>query len=82
MEVNQLKVGHTYSAKRLKPYGMFFTVYNDMMIIWMNDTHVQYDSPTIIFGKHYPIVTIDKFLSLTKEDVTDIMPKGDWREYK
>jgi len=45
------------------------------------DYIVQYDSPTVKNGKHYPTMPMEKFLAWVGADVTDIMPSGDWRDW-
>lgn len=46
------------------------------------DYQVQYDSPSLKPGKKYPTVTLAKFLKWAGKDITDIMPKGEWRKAK
>ncbi|HHF6382291.1 hypothetical protein [Haemophilus influenzae] len=75
---NDLKIGRFYSAKQPQRFG-FFRLLNDREIIWLSDTHVKYDSPSVKFGAKYPIVTIERFLKWVKEDVTEQMPKDEWR---
>ena len=77
-----LKVGRVYSAKRAQTVGMFERLLNDRQILWMDSLglHVQYDSPTVAFGRHHPKVTVDKFLRWAKADVTDLCPAGEWRK--
>jgi hypothetical protein len=69
---------HIYSAKR-KQYLGFHDMINDRMIIWMSETKIQYDSPTIRDGRHYPTIPIEQFLKWAKEDVTPKLPIGGWR---
>lgn len=79
-----LKVGHVYSAKRKTTSG-FFRLINDRQILHigrelLDGAYVQYDSPTVKDGRHYPKVPIDKFLKWAKEDITDQIPKDlSWR---
>ncbi|MGV6989623.1 hypothetical protein ACWA5Z_12170 [Testudinibacter sp. P80/BLE/0925] len=79
LTVDDLIVGHIYSAKRksVDPFGLV----NDRQILYIEKVlgTVQYDSPTVARGRHYPKVSIDKFLRWAKEDVTSQMPKGEWR---
>ncbi|WP_315090329.1 hypothetical protein [Aggregatibacter segnis] len=83
LTVEDLKVGHVYSAKRQTTTG-FFRYINDRQILFIgyeliDGGYVQYDSPSVKNGSHYPKVSIEKFLKWAKEDVTDLMPKDDWR---
>ena len=78
---NDLIVGRIYSAKRKLPC-CFPPLLNDRQIIWMNGDSLKYDSPTVGFCKHYPLITVEKFLKWAKEDVTDQTTNGKWREYK
>lgn len=63
-----LEIGATYRAKRFResPFG---GVTNDRTILWMNSerTEVQYDSPALPMGRHYPTVAADAFLRWAKE---------------
>ena len=61
-----LKVGSTYRAKRHKEC-LGFT--NDRTIVWMSDTTVQYNSDTVKIGRHYPRISIERFLRWAKEKV-------------
>ncbi len=40
---------------------------------------VQYDSPTVKDGKNYPSVWESEFEQWAGKEVTDVMPKGEWR---
>lgn len=80
MEKIDLITGHVYEAKRKKECGDIFNpVWNDRQIVWIGPFLVQYDSPTVTNGRKYPTVSIDAFLKWAKRDVTEDMPKGDWR---
>lgn len=46
------------------------------------DYNVQYDSPSVKNGKNYPMMPMKKFLAWVGKDVTELMPKGDWREWE
>lgn len=83
LTVEDLKVGHVYSAKRKSTTG-FMRYLNDRQILFIghhffDGSYVQYDSPTVKNGSHYPKVPIDKFLSWAKKDVTHLMPEDNWR---
>lgn len=76
-----LKVGHVYAAKRPARVGIFEPLVNDRQILWISrlGAEVQYDSPTVAFGRKHPIVSVERFLRWAKADVTDQCPKGEWR---
>lgn len=76
-----LKIGRVYCAKSRKLVGIFEPLINDRMILWMDrlGERVQYDSPTVAFGRKHPIVTTEQFLRWARADVTDLCPKGEWR---
>ena len=78
-----IKVGRTYAAKRLSVVG-FPPLVNDRQVIWMDSLGIelQYDSPTVGIGRKYPRVSVESFAKWAKEDVTDQMPKGEWRSAK
>lgn len=46
--------------------------------VW--DYVVQYDSPSVKHGKNYPKISLTKFLKWAGKEVTDLMPKGEWRK--
>lgn len=50
--------------------------YKDVKVVM--DYIVQYDSPTVKRGKDYPKISATKFLKFANEDVTEIMPNGEW----
>ena len=69
----KLEVGKYYRAK--KPKKCTDGGYNDRRIIWisMDWRAIQYDSPTVGNGRHYPTIPIEKFQlwagkEITKED--------------
>ena len=70
---------HVYSAKRKKYLGFRDTLLNDRMIMYLNQFSVQYDSPTVKDGRHYPTVTIEQFLKWAKDDVTPKLLPNYWR---
>lgn len=75
----ELIQGHCYRAKKPRATGgLFSPVYNDRQIVHVGIETIQYDSPTVKNGSHYPKVTKEKFLAWAGSDVTDQMPKGDW----
>lgn len=76
-----LIVGHVYSAKKKRIIGLFTRYYNDRAIIRkLAGGAIQYDSPTIKVGRHYPKNTEEQFLKWAKEDITNITPEDDWRK--
>lgn len=42
------------------------------------DYVIQYDSPSVGQGKHYPKISLQKFLKWASHDITDKLPKGEW----
>lgn len=78
----ELVVGHTYEAKRPKAIGLVEPLIDDRMIVWMGLTEVQYDSPSVRFGRRLPKVSKDAFLKWAGRDVTKEMPEGEWRVVK
>ena len=88
LKVEDLNVGHVYSAKRPQTYG-FSRLLGDRQILWIGMIYdnkegfvqgVQYDSPSVKDGRHYPKTSITKFLKWADADITEIMPKGEWRK--
>ncbi|HHF0477244.1 TPA: hypothetical protein ACPHRX_000853 [Haemophilus influenzae] len=84
---DDLQVGHFYSAKRPKEHG-FPPLLGDRQILWMGVVFdnkegyvegLQYDSPSVRNGRHYPITSVTKFLQWAEADITETMPKGKWR---
>lgn len=78
-----IKVGHVYEAKKPKVAGIFYA--NDRHVLHI-DPHfdeVQYDSPTVRNGRHYPRTRVEKFVKWAGRDVTDEMPEdGQWRMFE
>jgi len=75
-----LITGHVYRAK--KPVRCGFNDVNDRMILHIGLVSVQYDSPSVKNGKHYPSIPIDKFQAWAGEDVTEGYPDGDWAGWR
>lgn len=75
----ELIVNHTYEAKRPKTVGLIDPLVDDRMIVWIGMLEVQYDSPSVRFGQRLPKVSKEAFLRWAKRDITDEMPKGEWR---
>ena len=78
---DDIKVGRVYSAKREKVYGFMEPLIGDRQVLWMSQDkeRVQYDSPSVKIGQKRPVVPIDTFVRWAKEDITEEMPKGEWR---
>ena len=71
--------GHVYRAKRPKPVG-FSEVFDDRQVLYVTDTKVQYDSPTVRDGRKYPTIDHAKFTKWVGEDVTEGYPDG-WAQW-
>lgn len=79
----QLEAGRVYRAKRPRPCMVGFDrVFNDRMILRLGPSGVQYDSPTVKDGQHYPIISREQFEAWAGRDVTDETPVGFWAEYR
>lgn len=79
----ELIQGHIYEAKRPRPVAQGFDrVYNDRQILYVDQNRVQYDSPSIGRGRHYPTINRADFEAWVGKDVTGQLPEGDWRAYK
>lgn len=76
-----IKIGRCYRAKTPRSAGQFMPMVNDRQVTWFNGSHVQYDGPSVHAGRHYPTVTLQKFLDWASHDVTDELPKGEWQEW-
>ncbi|MFG1599488.1 hypothetical protein [Klebsiella quasipneumoniae] len=75
----EIKVGRTYRAKRPRAAGTVIEpLVNDRTVTWCSEKSVQYDSPSVSFGRHYPMVSIEKFRSWASHDVTDELPQGEY----
>jgi hypothetical protein len=76
-----IKIGRVYSAKRQVRVGIFDPLMNDRMVLWIDRSgeRVQFDSPTVAFGRKHPVVPMDQFVRWARADVTDQCPKGEWR---
>lgn len=79
MSPEEIHVGRVYAAS--KPKADIEGIFNDRQVIWMSldCAYVQYDSPTISNGRHYPKTTLEKFAKWAGADVTEVTPKGKWR---
>jgi len=73
-----LTVGRVYRGKRIRNcHGLV----NDRVITWMDAGSVQFDSPSVAIGRHYPAVSKEQFLAWAGRDVTDELPEGLWADY-
>ena len=75
----KIKTGHFYRAKN--PVKCDDGGFNDRVVLWVSYSNVQYDSPTVRQGRHYPTVTLEKFLKwagkeITKEEYLNIQSMG------
>lgn len=78
----ELRVGRTYRAKKPGKAGDWRDpMINDRTIKWIGCEEVQYDGPSVAFGRHYPRVSIEKFLKWAERDVTDVLPEGDYEKW-
>lgn len=68
---------HIYSAKR--PRRTVSGIYNDRLLLRVLENSVQYDSPTVAFGRRFPVVSKEVFLKWAHKDVTEKTPEGGWR---
>ncbi len=78
-----LIVGRTYRAKRPAPAGTLFDQrVNDRTIVWIGlFGTVQYDSPSVAFGRHLPKVDEAVFRRWASHDVTDQLPEGEYASW-
>jgi hypothetical protein len=70
MKAEDIKQGQFYRAK--KPVKVSDGGYNDRAILWVSTdfSKIQYDSPTIGQGRHYPTIPMEKFLSWAGKEIT------------
>jgi len=78
IEAKDLKAGAYYRAK--KPRKVIDGGFNDRRILWISADRekVQYDSPTVVFARHYPTVSTERFLKWVGKEITkeDYMNTG------
>ncbi len=67
--------GHLYRAKRPKSVGIVL-VFDDRQVLYVTETRVQYDSPTVRDGGKYPTIGRAKFETWADKDVTEGYPDG------
>ncbi|QYM99546.1 hypothetical protein K1T36_21005 [Pseudomonas protegens] len=81
-ETLKLQVGRTYRAKKPAKAGDTWSPsINDRTITWIGSSEVQYDGPSVAFGKHYPKVSKEKFLAWASRDVTDQLPPNEYAKW-
>lgn len=83
----ELKRGSIYRAKRpLRVTDFFKDFVNDRQIMYVGADMVQYDSPSVPRGRHYPTVTKEAFLKWAGRELTAEETQGDewdvWKEGK
>jgi hypothetical protein len=71
--------GRAYRAKKPRQAG--FGYVNDRQVLWVGESTVQYDSPSMSNGRRYPSIDKEKFEKWAGTDVTDILPEGDWQTW-
>lgn len=77
-----LAVGRTYRAKKPAPAGPLFDQHvNDRTVIYVGMYDVQYDGPSVAFGRKYPKVSREAFLKWADRDVTDELPAGEYARW-
>lgn len=76
----EIKIGRTYRAKT--PRNSRGLV-NDRTVIWIDafGTTIQYDGPSVGYGRHYPKVSREAFEAWADRDVTDELPKGEYESW-
>ena len=75
----ELKVGRTYRAKRPAVAGWVHEpLINDRTLVHIGLEYVQYDGPSVAFGRRYPRMTIESFRKWAARDVTEELPKGEY----
>jgi hypothetical protein len=70
LEAKSLKAGSYYRAKR--PRRIYDGGYDDRKILWISAERdrVQYDSPVVRLGRHYPTVSMERFLKWVGKEIT------------
>jgi hypothetical protein len=70
LRAEDIRVGAVYRAKRPRR-TVGGDVLNDRHVLWVNGdrTRVQYDSPIVPDGRHYPTVNMDAFLKWARREV-------------
>lgn len=76
--------GQVWRAKRPKAAGEFFApLINDRQIVWVDSlsTTIQYDSPSVAPGRHYPKVSREAFEKWAGREVTTELTLGYWQKW-
>ncbi len=70
MEVKDIIPNHFYRAK--KPRRIIDGGYDDRRVLWISQSQdkVQYDSPTLDMGRHYPTIPMERFLKWVGREIT------------
>jgi hypothetical protein len=85
MKIEDLKVGRVYRAKCPRAVHTLYGSYvNDRQILYISPfgENIQYDSPKIVFGSRYPVISTEKFLKWAGQDITDELPPAEWEDYE
>ena len=78
----KLQVGRTYRAKKPAKAGDAWNPsINDRTVRWIGSYEIQYDGPSVGFGKNYPKVPTEKFLAWASHDVTDELPAQEYAKW-
>lgn len=78
----KIEIGRTYRAKKpRRAGGSFGPLVNDRTVIFSNGIVVQYNGPAVATGRHYPIVTVEKFIEWAARNVTDELPDGEYDKW-
>lgn len=66
-----IEVGKNYRAK--KPRKCLDGGYNDRTVLYIDKfrTIVQYDSPTVANGRHYPKISMEQFVKWAGKEISD-----------
>lgn len=67
LTANDIQRGKTYRAKKFVGTP---TCNNDRKVVYVSTTTVQYDSDTVKNGRHYPTVSMEKFLKWVSREVS------------
>ena len=78
--IDDVIVGKCFEAKKPKSVG-FPPLIDDRQVKWisLDRDRIQFDSPSVGFGRKYPTVSMASFLKWAGRDITNLMPKDEWR---
>ena len=70
MSILKIEAGKYYRAK--KPTKCIDGGYNDRCVLYVSPdgSQIQYDSYTVGNSRHYPIITLEKFLKWVGKEIT------------